>query len=127
MSPKKDKRPLQAAPVPLNTPFDGLTIQGLPTGTADEPQQPAIAPSRQMGRVVLRLEKAHRGGKSVVVVDEFSPSITPGQIEEFARNLRKACGCGGTVKDRRIEMQGEQVARIRALLETEGFRVDGVR
>ena len=47
-------------------------------------------------------------------------------IEELARKLRNACGCGGTTRQRAIELQGNQVARIRSLLEEEGFKVAGI-
>jgi translation initiation factor 1 len=47
-------------------------------------------------------------------------------IEELSRKLRNACGCGGTTRQRSIELQGNQVPRIRALLEAEGFRVAGI-
>ena len=80
-----------------------------------------------MGRVVLRRETAHRGGKTVIVVDDFATSIPLKVIEELGRKLRNACGCGGTTRERMIEVQGDQVARIRSLLEDEGFRVVGVK
>jgi len=76
--------------------------------------------------VVLRREKAHRGGKTVIVVHDFAPSIPMSVIEELARKLRHACGCGGTTRQRSIELQGDQPARIRSLLEEEGFKVAGI-
>ena len=103
----------------LNNPFDALSADGLPAGPASRPGK--------RGRVVLRRETAHRGGKTVIIVHEFPPAITAAQIEEFARQLKKACGCGGTIKDRTIEIQGDQPGKIRALLEAEGFQVAGVR
>jgi translation initiation factor 1 len=77
--------------------------------------------------VVLRRETAHRGGKTVIVVDDFASSIPMSLIEELARKLRNACGCGGTTRQRRIELQGEQAAKIRSFLEGEGFQVAGVK
>lgn len=106
-------------PGELNTPFASLNLPGLPPGKPTPPPK--------LGRVVLRKEKAHRGGKTVLVVHDFAPQITGAQIEELARQLKKTCGCGGTVRDRAIEIQGDQPAKIRALLEAEGFRVAGVR
>jgi len=105
----------------VSNPFDKLSSEGLPPG----PELPAVRP--RFGRVVLRREKAHRGGKTVIVVYDFAPQITGKQIEVLATKLKKACGCGGTVKGREIEIQGDQRGNIRAQLEAEGFQLAGVK
>jgi translation initiation factor 1 len=81
----------------------------------------------KMGRVLLRRETAHRGGKTVVIVYDFATHLPASIIEKVAKKLRTACSTGGTVKDRIIEIQGDQVAKIRATLEAEGFTVGGVK
>ncbi len=81
----------------------------------------------KLGRVVLRREKAHRGGKTVVVIDDFATHLPLSVIEGLAKRLRAVCGCGGTVRGRAIEIQGDQAGKIRTLLEAEGFVVAGVR
>jgi translation initiation factor 1 len=115
------KRPLNASPDGWNNPFAALGSDNLPAGEI-KPEPPA-----KLGRVVLRKETAHRGGKTVIVVYDFAPAITGSFIEELAGKLKKSCGCGGTVKDRQIEIQGDQPGKIRAVLEVAGFRVDGIR
>ena len=80
-----------------------------------------------MGRVLLRRETAHRGGKTVVIVYDFASHLPLSVIEKVAKKLRAACSTGGTVKDRTIEIQGDQVAKVRATLEAEGFIVGGVK
>ena len=107
----------------LNNPFAGLSSDGLPPGEELPPPMRPAARKPGLGRVVLRRETAHRGGKTVIVVHDFAPSIPMTVIEELARKLRNACGCGGTTRLRSIELQGNHVARIRSLLEEEGFRV----
>lgn len=102
--------------------FSGLNVPDLPTGPEPAPAQSLW----KMGRVVLRREKAGRGGKTVIVVHDFATHLPGSVIEDVARKLRAACGCGGTVKDRRIEIQGDQPGKIRALLEKEGFQVGGI-
>ena len=84
-------------------------------------------PLWKRGRVLLRRETAHRSGKTVVVVYDFATHLPVSVIEKTAKKLRTACGAGGTVKDRMIEIQGDQVAKVRATLEAEGFVVGGVR
>jgi translation initiation factor 1 len=124
--PKLDLSPTGAA---LHNPFAALTTAGLPDGPATPapaPGAPTLPRPSKYGRVVLRREKAHRGGKTVIVVHEFAPNIGHAYIEALAGKLKSACACGGTKRDRTIEIQGDQPARIRALLEQEGFQVAGV-
>lgn len=114
-----------ATPPELNNPFANLQIDGLPPGELAPEPPPPLAKTKK-GRVVLRRETAHRGGKCVIVVHDFALSISQREIEDLGRKLRNACGCGGTTHERTIELQGDQPARIRAFLEKEGFRVAGV-
>jgi translation initiation factor 1 len=109
----------------LNNPFADLQIDNLPLGEASPPTPPKAKSAR--GRVVLRRETAHRGGKIVIVIHDFAPFISTQSIEDLARKLRSACGCGGTTRQRTIEIQGNQVDKIRSMLEQEGFRVAGVK
>ncbi len=124
---KKTKIPLITDNQPaLHNPFASLQSEGLPPGEDLPVADRAVRPKPKMGRVVLRRETAHRGGKTVIVVDDFATSIPRSVIEELGRKLRNACGCGGTTRERVIEVQGNQVARIRSLLEDEGFKVAGI-
>ncbi len=126
---RKDRIEVMAEnPFEFNNPFAGLQIDNLPLGDSEPP--PAAEPPKAksaLGRVVLRRETAHRGGKIVIVIHDFAPFISTQSIENLARKLRSACGCGGTTRQRTIEIQGNQVDRIRSLLEQEGFRVAGVK
>jgi translation initiation factor 1 len=115
----------------LNAAFAGLAIPGLLEGPvaapAAETPQPCAAPASKKGRVVLRRETAHRGGKAVLIVHDFAAHITAREIAALAKRLRAACGCGGTVREREIELQGEHAAKVRALLESDGYQVAGVK
>jgi translation initiation factor 1 len=58
----------------------------------------------------VRREKGGRGGKTVTVLYGV-----PGSDEERTRlfkDLKKQCGCGGTFKEGRIEIQGDQRDKI---------------
>ena len=104
----------------LNVPFSENAASPSPAPIPNEPVW-------KMGRVLLRRETAHRGGKTVVVVYDFATHLPVSVIEKVAKKLRAACSTGGTVKDRTIEIQGDQVAKIRATLEADGFAVGGVK
>ena len=126
---RKDKIQVAAEnPFELNNPFAGLKIDNLPLGEPTPPPAETCARTKSaLGRVVLRRETAHRGGKIVIVIHDFASFISNKSIEDLGRKLRSACGCGGTTKERTIEIQGNQVERIRSVLEEEGFRVAGVK
>ena len=123
---KKERIPTSGPQSGLNAAFSSLDLGGLPEGPADTVPAAPAKPAK-MGRVVLRKETAHRGGRVVIVIDDFAPLVTDDFIEELARELRAVCGCGGTVKDRQIEIQGDQAGKIRAHLLSKGFQVAGVK
>ena len=69
---------------------------------------------------VLRETKG-RGGKAVTVVRG-----APGDAAALAslgQALKATCGSGGTVKDGTIEVQGDHVEKVMALLQQRGFKV----
>ena len=90
---------------------------GLPP--ADTPRSPVPAKSR--GRVDILRQKAGRGGKTVTVVTHFI-GIGLSEKEELARQMQKTCGVGGTVKEGRIEIQGDKRQEVARILAEAGFR-----
>lgn len=125
----KKKIPVTGPSEGLNAAFANLAIGGLPDGPATPPAPAKEGPGAiwKLGRVVLRKETAHRGGKVVIVIHDFASHLPASVIETVAKKVRQHCGCGGAVKGRTIEIQGDQAARIRAVLEKEGFQVAGVK
>ena len=81
-------------------------------------QKPA---EKNRGRVDIRRETGGRGGKTVTVVDGFVGIGLP-EKEQLAKKIRSACGCGGTVKDGVIEIQGDQRETAARILAEAGFR-----
>lgn len=73
-------------------------------------------PSEQ--KLHIRLDKKHRGGKMVTIVDGYRG----GDIEEIGKSLKKTCGTGGSVKDGVIIIQGDNRDKILAWLLKNGFR-----
>lgn len=127
--PKKriDTSGLQAPLGGFGDAFAKMKLPDFPTGEPVKMQEGPVEPLWKMGRVTLRKEKAHRGGKMVIVVDDFATHLPLSVIETMAKKLRAGCSCGGTVKERTIEVQGDQAGKVRAILEQEGFEVAGVR
>jgi predicted translation initiation factor SUI1 len=69
-------------------------------------------------------ETAGRRGKGVTTV--FDIPLDEQSVRELAALLKQRCGTGGTVKDGRIEIQGDQRERIVAELEKLGYKVKRV-
>src|ERR1700691_3191853 len=109
---RKAKLNLAPTGAGLANPFAALNLGGLPAGaaattTSPSNPEPASSPPAKYGRVVLRREKAHRGGKTVIVIHDFAPTIGLARIGQLAAKLKTACGCGGTTRERTIEIQGD--------------------
>jgi protein-tyrosine phosphatase len=75
---------------------------------------------------VVRLGRETKGrrGKGVTTVSDLP--LDEAGLLELAATLKHRCGTGGTVKDGRIEIQGDQRERLVALLEGMGFMVKRV-
>ena len=142
-----DKIPTGGGEPLANNPFAALSGAGLPAGSIRPienqkslPVNPANARSSQdksragsnqqrdkienpknRGRVDIKRTTAGRGGKTVTIVTGFT-GIGLAEKESLAKKMRNACGCGGTVKDGDIEIQGDQREKIAQILTEAGFR-----
>jgi translation initiation factor 1 len=79
------------------------------------------APNKNRGRVDIVRSTAGRAGRTVTVVSGFAGIGLP-EKEQLAKKMQKACGSGGTVKDGRIEVQGDQREVVARILTEAGFR-----
>jgi translation initiation factor 1 len=106
-----------------SNPFGALSGAGLPVAPQSRLPQAAAksAPVRNRGRVDIKRTTAGRGGKTVTIVTGFVGIGLP-EKESLAKKMRNACGCGGTVKDGDIEIQGDQREKIAQILTAAGFR-----
>ena len=104
-------------------PFGALSGAGLPLASPPvrSPATKPEPPARNRGRVDIVRETAGRGGKTVTVVTNFTGIGLP-EKELLAKKMQKACGAGGTVKDGRIEIQGDRREIVAKVLTDAGFR-----
>ena len=130
-------------------PFAALSVAGLPAfakAMADKSEGTPVAPKVELeqaaakaagnpgrlgttgstsqknrGWVDIRRETGGRGGKTVTVVDGFVGIGLP-EKEQLVKKMRAACGCGGTVKDGAIVIQGDQRETVARILSEAGFR-----
>jgi translation initiation factor 1 len=83
----------------------------------EEEQEETLSPSEQ--KLLVRLERKHRGGKTVTLVDGFTG--TDDDREELTRSLKSKCGVGGSAKDGEIIIQGELVQKVFDILVKMGY------
>ncbi len=128
----KQKIPTDGSSGLGQNPFAALSSAGLPSarppqsetskspigsaGRSPEPRQ-----EKNRGRVEVRRETGGRSGKTVTVVDGFVGIGLP-EKEQLTKKMRGACGCGGTVKEGAIEIQGDQRETVARILRDAGFR-----
>ena len=73
------------------------------------------------GVVRVSLQTKGRGGKSVTLVKGLPLDVLA--LAAMARQLRAACGSGGTVKEGVVEVQGDHVATVMATLQKHSYMV----
>ncbi len=70
----------------------------------------------------IRISTAKRRyGKVVTIVEGIDASDI--DIEDLARQLKTRCASGGTVKDGKIELQGDHTRKVEQVLEELGFPI----
>lgn len=105
----------------------GLVVKETPTAlTADlAANVKAIAQAKadaQKAKDVVRVsrETKGRGGKAVTLVSGIS--LPEKDLDALGKLLKASCGSGGTVKDGVIEVQGDHIDRLVALLLAQGYK-----
>ena len=81
----------------------------------------AAAPPSGDGIVRVALDTQGRKGKGVTVVKGLP--LDASALAALAKQLKAACGSGGTVKDGAIELQGDHRDTVMAALQKQGYSV----
>ncbi len=114
--------------------FDGTPLENLvQCTTCGAPAKECRCPPPQMGdaddnqsldpsgqRISLMTERRARG-KLVTVIKGVK--ATPRQLQTLLKSLKDQCGTGGTVSGGALELQGDQVERLRKWMGGQGYRI----
>ncbi|MBT3066029.1 translation initiation factor Sui1 [Rhodoferax sp. U11-2br] len=81
------------------------------------------AKARPAGDGIVRVSRETKGraGKGVTLVKGLA--LDDAALVTLGKQLKAACGSGGTVKDGVIEVQGDHCERVMALLQAQGHKV----
>lgn len=85
--------------------------------------QPAVVkslPPREQ-TIYLHRDSKGRGGKSVSLIKGLV--LSEADLTALAKQVKQACGSGGTVKDGVIEIQGDHREKIAEVLRKLGYKV----
>lgn len=81
------------------------------------------APQRPKGDGIVRIQRQTSGrkGKGVCVITGLD--LDGAGLNKLAAELKKKCGCGGSVKDNNIEIQGDKRDMLKQFIEGKGYKV----
>lgn len=83
----------------------------------EQPAEDTVAPGMQQLRIWF--ETKHRGGKAVTIVAGFAGASS--DLEQLGKQLKQACGTGGSVKDGEILIQGDHRDKVLLWLQKHGY------
>ncbi len=92
----------------------------LGTLRGDVPEQEEEPFPFESQKLIVTIDRRHRGGKQVTLVSGFSDSFQ--NIDELGKILKEKCGCGGSVKDGVIIIQGDNRDKVVSSLNNMGHK-----
>ena len=97
---------------------------GLPTSRCVCRANPrGRAESAPEGDGIARVGRSSKGRKGKTVTCLTGVPLPPDALRELAKDLKRLCGTGGTLKDGVIEIQGDHRDTLVEELDRRGFRV----
>ncbi|OOF69499.1 stress response translation initiation inhibitor YciH [Rodentibacter caecimuris] len=78
---------------------------------------------RVKGDGIVRIQKQTSGRKGSAVSVITGLDLPDDELKKLAAELKKRCGCGGSIKEGNIEIQGEKRDLLKQILEQKNFIV----
>lgn len=118
---KKPRIPTGPPPELKHNPFAALKgLEGTPRQAPPAEQPAQVAQKKGPPKAVVRMERAGRNGKEVTVIEQLE--LSSSERERWLKALKSALGCGGSIEDGALVVQGDHRERVAAWLEKQGVR-----
>ncbi|PKE31081.1 stress response translation initiation inhibitor YciH [Rahnella sp. AA] len=104
----------------MNNDSNSRLVYSTDTGRIDEPKA-IVARPKGDGIVRIQRQTSGRKGKGVCLI--AGVDLDDVALDKLAAELKKKCGCGGSVKEGVIEIQGDKRDLLKQLLEAKGMKV----
>ena len=99
---------------------DSVLVFSTDSGRITQPKEQKSLPQ---GDGIVRIKRETKGRKGKGVMTIHGLLLDEKSLKVLAKELKKSVGCGGSVKDGIIEIQGDKRDLIKAFLEKKGHTV----
>ncbi|MXP48832.1 stress response translation initiation inhibitor YciH [Pantoea sp. Eser] len=99
---------------------DNTLVYSTDSGRITQPEQEAERPEGD-GIARIQRQTSGRKGKGVCLISGID--MDDAGLTQLAAELKKKCGCGGSLKEGIIEIQGDKRDLLKTLLEAKGMKV----
>lgn len=100
--------------------LSGLVFSTNPEAMREEPAEAVETPEAGVQQLRVVLDKKHRKGKIVTLVEGFEGNEE--DFQKLAKDLKTKCGTGGSAKDNIILIQGDYKTKITQWLLDWGYK-----
>ena len=83
-----------------------------------DPEPAARQQAAEGGTAYIERDRKNRKGKVVTVISGLK-----GNLKELQKEIQKICGAGGSIKNGKIEIQGDHREKIAKILQGKGYKV----
>jgi translation initiation factor 1 len=97
----------------------GLSLSGVRKEESKPRKTVSLPPHQQT--IYLHRDSKGRAGGTVTLLKNLV--LSKEDMKELARQLKRSCGSGGTIKENIIEIQGEHREKISEELKKMGYKV----